>query len=83
MAITDTDPEAERVLTELLRKAPPWRKLEMLEDLNRTATQLAMVGLRARFPGATEAELKRHLADLLLGPELAEKAYGPNEYVNS
>jgi hypothetical protein len=83
VAITDTDPEAERVLTELLRKAPPWRKLEMLEDLNRTAKQLAMVGLRARFPGATEAELKRHLADLLLGPELAEKAYGPNEYVNS
>ena len=79
MALTDTDPEADRVLTELLRKAPVWRKMEMLAELNRTANQLALEGLRKRFPNATEAVLKRHLADLLLGAELAEKAYGPNQ----
>ena len=83
MAITDTDPETERVLTELLRQAPVWRKMEMLAELNRTANQLALEGLRARFPNAAEAELKRHLADLLLGPELVEKAYGPNELLAS
>ena len=79
MSLTDTDPETDRVLTELLRKAPVWRKMEMLAELNRTANQLALEGLRDRFPNATEAELKRNLADLLLGTELAEKAYGPNQ----
>ncbi|NCF66071.1 MAG: hypothetical protein GWP61_08850 [Chloroflexi bacterium] len=77
MTITDTHPEAERVLTMLLRQAPVWRKLQMLGELNHTANQLALEGLRDIYPQATEAELQRHLADLLLGPELAEKAYGP------
>jgi hypothetical protein len=33
-------------------------------------------GLRQRYPQATPEELRR-LADLLLGPELAARAYGP------
>ena len=77
MTLSDTHPEADRLLTNLLRQAPVWRKLEMLGDLNRTANELAMEGLRDKFPMATDLDLKRHLADLLLGPELAEKAYGP------
>jgi hypothetical protein len=74
---TDTAPEAERVLIELLRRAPVARKLEMLGQMNAAARQLALQGLRARHPGATEAQLRRYLADLLLGPELAARAYGP------
>ena len=77
MTLTDTHPEAEQALTNLLRQAPVWRKLQMLADLNRTANQLALEGLRDKYPGLTESELRRHLADLLLGPELAQKAYGP------
>ena len=77
MTLSDTHPEAERLLTNLLRQAPVWRKMEMLGDLNRTANELAMEGLRDKFPMATDLELQRHLADLLLGPELAEKVYGP------
>jgi hypothetical protein len=73
----DTRPEAERVLIELLRQAPVTRKLEMLGQMNAAARQLALQGLRARHPGATEAQLRRYLADLLLGPELAACAYGP------
>jgi hypothetical protein len=73
----DTGPEAERVLIELLRQAPVTRKIEMLGQMNAAARQLALQGLRARHPGATEAELRRYLADLLLGPELAARAYGP------
>ena len=83
MAITDTDTEAERVLNEILRQVPAWRKLEMMEELNRTARKLALVGLRDRFPNASEAELRRHLADLLLGSELAKRAYGENQYLDS
>ena len=73
----DTGPEAQQVLIELLRQAPVTRKLEMLGQMNATARQLALQGLRARHPGATEAQLRRYLADLLLGPELAARAYGP------
>jgi len=73
----DTGSEAEQVLIELLRRAPVARKLEMLGQMNAAARMLALQGLRARHPGATEAQLQRYLADLLLGPELAARAYGP------
>lgn len=73
----DTSPEAERVLIELLRQATPARKMEMVLSANRTARMLALAGLRERFPNDSEAKLRRRLADIWLGPELAAKAYGP------
>jgi hypothetical protein len=73
----DTHPEAERVLIELLRTAPPKRKLAMVLGANRTARLLALTGLRERYPKESPARLQRRLADLWLGPELAAKAYGP------
>jgi len=75
----DTRPEAEAVLIGLLRQAPPWRKLHMVGQLNQTVRTLALSGLRQRYPEATPQELRRHLADLLLGPDLAALAYGPLE----
>ena len=74
----DTSPDAERVLIELMRKAPPWRKLEMVAQLNETVRLLALSGLRQQYPDGTPEELRRHLADLLLGPALARRAYGPH-----
>ena len=73
----DTHPEAEKVLIDLLRKAPPWHKMKMVGQLNRTVRTLALNGLRLCYPDDSPAKLRRRLADLLLGPELAEKAYGP------
>lgn len=73
----DTHPNAERVLIELLRAAPPSRKVAMVLSANRTARELALTGLRERYPGDSPARLQRRLADLWLGPELATKAYGP------
>jgi hypothetical protein len=74
---SDTDPTAEQVLIDLLRHASPARKLGMLGQMNAAARRLALQGLRARHPGASEEQLRRYLADLLLGPELAARAYGP------
>ena len=74
---SDTRPEAEAVLIELLRNAPPWRKLHMVSQLNVTVRSLALSGLRQRHPEAGEAEIRRRLADLLLGSALAETVYGP------
>ncbi len=73
----DTGSQAERVLIDLLRHASVARKLEMLGQMNAAVRQLALQGLQVRHPEATEAQLQRYLADLLLGPELAARAYGP------
>ena len=73
----DTAPDAERVLVELLRAASPARKMAMVLSANRTARALALTGLRERHPGDSPARLRRRLADLWLGPELAARAYGP------
>lgn len=73
----DTSPEAEAVLLNLLRQAPPWRKLHMVGQLNQTVRTLALSGLRQRHPQTTAQELRRRLADLLLGPDLAIRVYGP------
>ena len=73
----DTSPEAERVLIELLRQAPAWRKLRMVEDTNRSVKDLLMAGLRQRFPQDPPEVLRRRFAELWLGPELSAAAYGP------
>ncbi len=76
---SDTRPEAEAVLVDLLRQAPPWRKLRMVDQLNASVRTLALSGLRQRYPQASEAEIRRRLADILLGPDLAQAVYGPLE----
>jgi hypothetical protein len=73
----DTPPETERVFFAMLRDMPPWRKLDMVAQLNQAVRELALVGLRERYPQASPEELQRRLADIVLGPELAEKVYGP------
>jgi hypothetical protein len=73
---SDTHPEAEAVRLRLLRAAPAWRKLETLGQLNSAAKMLALSGLRMRYPCADESELRRRLADLLLGADLAARVYG-------
>ena len=75
--LTDTHPDAERVQIEGLRKISPWRKIELACELTESARELALAGLRQRFPNASEQELRRRLATLCLGAELAEKVYGP------
>jgi hypothetical protein len=72
----DTYPEAEEILIKLLRQAPPWRKLQMVGEMNEAVKSLALSGLRARYPEDSPEKLRRRLADILLGPELAEKVYG-------
>ena len=74
---SDTRPEAEDVLIGLLRQAPAWRKVHMVDQLNQAVWLLALSGLQTRYPSATPQELRRRLADLLLGPDLAARAYGP------
>lgn len=73
----DTSLDAERVQLLLLRRAPAWRKMELVTQLNQTVRTLMLEGLRQRYPNASPRELQRRLADLLLGAELAARIYGP------
>ncbi len=73
---SDTDPKAEQVQIELLRRVPAWRKIQMVSQLNETVRTLALSGLRQRHPNASPELLRRMLADQILGEALAEKVYG-------
>ena len=72
----DTHPKMEALQIQLWRQASPTRKMHMLAQLNASARLLALAGLRSRYPNASEIELRRRLADILLGEELAQKVYG-------
>ena len=72
----DTHPKMEALQIELWRSASPTRKMQMLAQLNQSARLLALAGLRSRYPQAGEAELRRRLAELLLGEEISCKGYG-------
>jgi hypothetical protein len=73
---SDTHPKMEALQIQLWRQASPTHKMNMLAQLNSSARLLALTGLRSQYPRASEAELRRKLADLLLGEDLARKVYG-------
>jgi len=75
--LSDTHRAAEKVQIEILRAMTADEKLRMLNDLIVTGRILSLSCLRDRFPTADPEELRRRLATLLLGPELATKVYGP------
>lgn len=72
----DTHPKMEALQVQLWRQASPTRKMQMVAQLNQSARLLALAGLRSQHPQASEAELRRRLAGLLLGEEIATKVYG-------
>lgn len=75
--LSDTSPAAERLQIELMRQAPSWRKVYLVGQMTESVRLLALTGLRQRHPQATPDQLRRMLADLWLGSELATRVYGP------
>lgn len=73
---SDTHLKMEALQIQLWRQASPIRKMNMLAQLNSSARMLALTGLHSQYPQASEAELRRKLAGLLLGEDLARKVYG-------
>jgi hypothetical protein len=70
--LSDTHPEAEAILMRLYRETPAWRKWELMCQLNEMAQGLAIQGFRDLHPNASESEIQRLLADLVLGKELSQ-----------
>jgi len=72
---SDTSPKAEQLQLELIRRMPAWRKFALLDDLNETVKAFAISGIKQRHPEATPESIRRLLAELMLGPELASTVY--------
>jgi hypothetical protein len=69
----DTSPAAERFLIERLRSLSPSERWSRVRDSFAAGRSLALAGLRARFPEATERELHVELARLLHGDAVAAR----------
>ena len=73
--VRDTDPDVERRQIEAWRRLTPGDKLTLVLRMNANVRQLALAGVRQRYPGASPREQFLRLAQVMLGDELARKAY--------
>jgi hypothetical protein len=74
--VQDTSPAAEARYYELLRAATPERRLGTAVALTRAVRELALAGIRARFPSADEEEVRVRLTVRLYGSEIARRLFG-------
>lgn len=65
----------EAMQIKLIRSMPSWKKISIMEGLNETVKTLAISGIKERHPNASPQEIRRMLAELMLGAELARKVY--------
>lgn len=70
--LSDTDPEAERVQLELLRRAGPERRLQLALNLTHEVIALSRCALRELHPRATDEELGVLWVRHTYGDELAD-----------
>lgn len=75
-AVLDTDAETERVLIELTRAMPDWKKFRQIAALSEGCRRLALAGLRDRYPNASEVELRKRFAAVVLDRETVIKMFG-------
>ncbi|MCC7126515.1 MAG: hypothetical protein IT178_16820 [Acidobacteria bacterium] len=72
---SDTDPEIEARQIDAWRRMTPEEKWHIVEAMNQTVRELALAGIRDRFPNASPREQFLRLAQLRLGDDLAREVY--------
>lgn len=77
----DTTYEVERRLIEAYRAMTPLEKARRVVDDCVCLEVLTVAGLRVRYPSDSEAALRRRLAVLRFGEELANAAFGAEQDV--
>lgn len=70
MRLGDTTEEAQRVVDQVYRSMPAWRKYELLGDLYRFGRELHAAGVLRRYPDASPAQIRRDWISALM-PGLA------------
>lgn len=73
--LSDTHPKVEAILMRLYRETPAWRKWELMCELNEMAQGFALAGLHQRHPEATDSEIQRLFAEMILGKEITDHLY--------
>jgi hypothetical protein len=83
--VNDTSPEAERVLTDVYRRMPAWRKWQILGEMYADARAMHAAGIRARNPQATDRDVLTAWLRTNLGyPELEPRGdVVTNQPINS
>ena len=74
--LSDTHPEAEKVMIEGYRRMPGWQKLLQVTALTQMVNDLALADIRRRHPRATEEEIRMRLGSRWLSRELMRRVYG-------
>ncbi|GIV79215.1 MAG: hypothetical protein KatS3mg050_3609 [Litorilinea sp.] len=72
----DTHPKVEALQLQIVRQMPTWKKIALVDSLNEAVRALAISGIKERYPNAGPEEVRRLLAELMYGAELAHKVYG-------
>ena len=72
---SDTSPAAEAVLVRRWREMSATEKAALIVDLTASVNDLALAGIRHRYPDASPRERFLRLAVLRLGRPLALRAY--------
>jgi hypothetical protein len=75
--VNDSNPQADAVRLTLFKGMSPSRRLAMATGWSTSMRELVRANLRRQFHGASEASLRRLMAERWLGNELAAKVYGP------
>jgi hypothetical protein len=73
----DTPADIERLQIEGWRRMTPAEKAASVTALTRASITMAEAGIRHRHPEESADTHRRRLADILLGPDLANKVFGP------
>jgi hypothetical protein len=74
--LTDTSPEAKRVMIEIYRQMPGWQKLRQVSELTRSVSELALLDIRRRHPSADDHEVRMRLASRWLTAAMMRTVYG-------
>ena len=72
----DTSARADEVQFELLRAMTPQKRGEIFTGLTLAVQDLAIAGLRLRYPDATDDELQLRLAAGRLGDDVVWRVWG-------
>ena len=72
----DTSRWADELQFDGYSRMESWEKVEIIQDLIRTADGLAILGIRERHPESSEEEVGLHLAALKYGRDLMVEFFG-------
>ena len=75
MKISDSHPKAEKVYIEPLRGFSVSKKLYIVREITFACQQMALTGIRQRYPKADETEVRLQLGAFWLKKEFMSKVY--------